>query len=149
MSYADAVERRTDAETMKDIVRKQFTGVAGVAAARIAKVLGTDDIGRVLNKHPAFHPREYITVDVWGGAITMRDCPAVGDRPGRTWADVLADGATEPLDAIVHAVDPTAYVKKIKRNAWTIHRGADAHEPANEVKLARYSTGADFVFERR
>jgi hypothetical protein len=149
MSYADAVQRRTDEATMREIVRKQFTGVAGVAAARIAKALGTDDIARVLSVHPAFHPRSYITVDIGGGAITMRDCPAIGDRPGRTWADVLADGATEPLDAIVRAVDPTASVTKVKRNAWTIERGGDACEEPGEVKLTRYSTGAGFVFEQR
>jgi hypothetical protein len=149
MSYADAVERRTDEATMREIVRKQFTGVAGVAAGRIAKALGTDDVARVLKLHPAFHPRSYITLDVWGGAVTMRDCPAIGDRPGWNWADVLADGATEPLDAIVRAVDPTASVTKVKRNAWTIERGGDVHDEPGEVKLTRYSTGADFVFEDR
>ncbi len=149
LSYAHAVERRTDTATMKDVVRKQFTGIAGVAAARIAKALGTDDVYRVLNLHPAFHPRSYISVDVWGGALVLRDCPAIGDRPGRTWADVLADSATEPLDAIVQAVDRRVYVKKTRHNAWMIERGADEHDVPGEVKLARYSTGAAFVFERR
>ena len=149
LSFADAVERRTDAATAAEIVRKQFTGIAGVAAARIATALGTDNVARVLNLHPAFHPRTYITVDVWGGALTLRDCPAIGDRPGRTWADVLADGATEPLDAIVQAVDPHAFCKKARRNAWTIERGAEPHRMSREVKLTRFSTGAGFTFEDR
>ena len=149
MSYADAVERRTDTETMKEIVRKQFTGIAGVAAARIAKALGTDNIARVLELHPALHPRAYIDVEVDGTTITLRDCPAIGDRPGRNWADVLADRATEPLDAIVQAVDARARVKKVRRNAWTIERGVDTHDEPGEVKLTRYSTGAEFVFESR
>jgi hypothetical protein len=149
LSFADAVERRTDAATAAEIVRKQFTGIAGVAAARIAAALGTDNVARVLNLHPAFHPRTYVTVDVWGGALTLRDCPAIGDRPGRTWADVLADGATEPLDAIVQAVDPHAFCKKARRNAWTIERGAEPHRMSREVKLTRFSTGAGFAFEDR
>ena len=149
LSFADAVERRTDTATAADVVRKQFTGIAGVAAARIANALGTSDVARVLALHPAFHPRTYIAVDVWGGALAMRDCPAIGDRPGRGWADVLADGATEPLDAIVQAVDPHAYAKKVRRNAWTIERSAEPHRVAGEVKITRFSTGADFAFEDR
>jgi hypothetical protein len=149
LSYADAVERRTDAETMRDVVRKQFTGVAGVAAGRIAKALRTTDVARVVDLHPAFRPRSYIGIDVVDGAISLRDCPAIGDRPGRSWADVLADGATEPLDAIVHAVDPYAGVKKVRRDSWTIERRDDPREVPREVVLTRYSTGAEFVFEER
>ena len=149
LSFADAVERRTDEATAVDVVRKQFTGIAGVAASRIASALRTDNAARVLNLHPAFHPRTYIALDVWGGAVTLRDCPAIGDRPGRSWADVLADGATEPLDAIVQAVDPHAYAKKVRRNAWTIDHGDEPHRMSREVKLTRFSTGAEFAFEDR
>ena len=66
LSFADAVERRSDAATAADIVRKQFTGIAGVAASRIRTAMGTDDIATVLGLHPAFHPRTYIDVDIAG-----------------------------------------------------------------------------------
>jgi hypothetical protein len=149
MSFADAVERRTDADTAADVVRKQFIGIAGVAAARIATSLSITDPSTVLTLHPAFHPRTYMHVDVRDAAITLGDCPAIGDRPGRTWADVLADGGTEPLDAIVQAVDPRTYCVKSRRNAWTIETADEPHRMSREVKLTRFSTGADFVFQDR
>jgi hypothetical protein len=150
LSFADAVERRSDASTMKEIVRKQFTGVAGVAASRIARALGTADPATVLRVHPAFHPRAYVAVSIDDDrTITLNECSALGDRPGRTWADVLADGATEPLDAIVQAVDPRARCVKTRRNAWTIERGDEPHRVPGEVKVTRFSTGAEFVFEDR
>jgi hypothetical protein len=149
LSFADAVERRSDLETMHEIVRKQFTGIAGVAASRIARALGVDDPASVLDLHPAFHPRSYIDVDVSGETFTLRECAAIGDRPGFTWADVLATGSSDPLDAIVHAVDPTASCAKVGRMTWQIERSDEARRRSHEVAIARHSTGADFTFENR
>ena len=147
LSFADAVERRSDAATAADIVRKQFTGHRrrggephrrGAANRRRRRGVRTCT-------RPSIHAR-YIALDVLrASAVTLRGCPAIGDRPGRTWADVLADGATEPLDAIVQAVDPHAYAKKVRRNAWTIERSDEAHRMSREVKLTRFSTGAEFA----
>jgi hypothetical protein len=149
LAFADAVERRSDAATSADIVRKQFTGIAGVAASRIAKALGTKDITTVLGLHPAFHPRTYIDVTLNENAIVLNDCPALGDRPGRSWADVLAGGADEPLDAIVQAVDPRARVARRSERAWDVRVGPEPLQIKREVRLTRMSTGADFAFEDR
>lgn len=150
LSFADAVERRSDPATMKEMVRKQFTGIAGVAASRIAGVLGTADINSVLELHPAFHPRSYIDVEIGPGpTIDLGDCAAIGDRPGRSWADVLADGTTEPLDAIVQAVDPRARCVKTRRSSWIVEITDEHHAVPGEVKLARFSTGAEFEFQTR
>ena len=148
LSFADAVERRSDAATAADIVRKQFTGIAGVAASRIGKALGTDDIATVLDLHPAFHPRTYIDVTVHD-AVILDDCPAIGDRPGRSWADVLDAGGTEALDAIVHAVDDRARCVKAGRRKWVVEIGDDSRRASKEVALTRFSTGAEFAFEDR
>jgi hypothetical protein len=148
LSFADAVERRSDAQTAADIVRKQFTGIAGVAAGRIARALGTDDIDTVLGLHPAFHPRSYIDVRV-NGEIELNDCQAIGDRPGRSWADVLNSGGTEPLDAMVRAVDARARCVKTGRRRWVVEMGDEPLKESREVRVTRYSTGAEFAFEKR
>jgi hypothetical protein len=149
LSFADAVERRSDQQAAADIVRKQFTGIAGVAASRIASALHTDDLETVLKVHPAFHPRSYIDVVIDGTTVTLNDCPAIGDRPGRSWADILADGGTEPLDAMVHAVDPRAHFVKTARNSWTVEIDPEPRRAAKEVAVTRYSTGAAFAFQER
>jgi hypothetical protein len=149
LSFADAIERRSDAATAAEIVRKQFTGIAGLAAERIAAVLGTSDIARVIALHPAFHPLAYIDVRIDGDTIELADCPAIGDRPGRTWADVLSDGGTEPLDAIVRAVDPRASVTKTGRRRWSVGIGDGPQRESREVRVTKVSTGATFAFEDR
>ena len=149
LSFADAVERRTDAATAAEIVRKQFTGIAGVAAARIRKALGTDDLATVLDLHPAFHPRTYIGVERDGAVVVLNHCAAIGDRPGRSWADVLDAGGTDALDAMVHAVDPRARCVKAGRRRWAIEFDDEPRAAAKEVAVTRFSTGAEFAFERR
>ncbi len=150
LSFADAVERRSDASTAAEIVRKQFVGIAGVAAERIASALGSSDITAVLRLHPAFHPRSYIDVDIGDdGEITLRDCAAIGDRPGRSWADVLADGGTDVIDAMVHGVDDRARCVKTGRRSWRIERADEPSRESREVRVTKVSTGAAFRFEDR
>jgi hypothetical protein len=149
LSFADAIEGRSDAATTAEIVRKQFTGIAGVAAGRIAAALDTTDVATVVGLHPAFHPRSYIDVEMDGDTIRLDDCPAVGDRPGRSWADVLADGGTDALDAIVQAVDARAHVTKVGRRAWRTDLGVQPHRESREVRVTKISTGAAFEFEDR
>ena len=99
LSFADAVESRTDPDRMKSIASQRFTGIAGVAAGRLKRALGfgsrLEDIASVFDLHPAFHPRSYIDVRIAqddGISISLHDCPAIGDGPGRSWADELVDG---------------------------------------------------------
>jgi hypothetical protein len=149
LSFADAVERRSDAGTVGEIVRKQFTGIAGLAAERISRALGVRDIPTLLELHPAFHPRTYVDVDITRDEkIRLRDCPAIGDRPGRSWADVLLE-STDPLDAIVHAVDASARVVEVGQRTWRVERLAEPRRRSREVAIARVSTGADFEFQDR
>jgi hypothetical protein len=149
LSFADAVEGRSDAATTAEIVRKQFTGIAGVAAGRIAAALDSTDVATVVGLHPAFHPRSYIDVEMDGDTIRLDDCPAIGDRPGRSWADVLTDGGTDALDAIVQAVDARAHVTKVGRRAWRTDLGVQPHRESREVRVTKISTGAAFDFEDR
>jgi hypothetical protein len=147
LSYADAVQRRCGREKTADLVTKQFTGIAGLAAERLVRALQITDLGTLIALHPAFRPASYIAVTAAADErITLHDCPAIGDRPGMSWADVLAGGACEPLDAIVHALDPSAAVVADGERSWRVERMPDPRRRRREVALAGHSTGADFRF---
>jgi hypothetical protein len=161
LSFTDSVERRTDLDGMKAIAAQRFTGIAGVAAGRLKRALGLgsslDDVACVLDLHPAFHPRSYIDVRVAqddGISISLHDCPAIGDRPGRSWADELADGAASALDALVQAVDPSMRCVPVgpeggALRTWRVVPGEGPAREKPEVAVTKVSTGAAFVFETR
>jgi hypothetical protein len=161
LSFTDSVERRTDLDGMKAIAAQRFTGIAGVAAGRLKRALGLgsslDDVACVLDLHPAFHPRSYIDVRVAqddGISISLHDCPAIGDRPGRSWADELAGGAASALDALVQAVDPSMRCVPVgpeggALRTWRVVPGEGPAREKPEVAVTKVSTGAAFVFETR
>lgn len=163
LGFTDALSRRFGSDAVTAIAPKRFTGIAGVAATRLRKALGLggtlEDLALVFDLHPAFHPRSYIDLRVSardGLTISLHDCPAIGDRPGLSWGELLASGDTSALNAIAHAVDPRARVSASERApgavaSWSVSLDPAA-EPAGlerEVKLTRISTGAEFVFEER
>lgn len=165
LSFLHAIDEREGADAALELGRKQFIGIAGVAAMRLHRAFGRGaghelgDIATVLDLHPAFRPRAYVDLDVSldeAGErvlVELGDCPAVAEPSGFTWAAMLTagEGATSALDAIVTAVDPTARCQPVaprpgRRWAWEVTLGhAPAGEPS-EVTLTKFSTGADFVF---
>lgn len=148
LSFTNAIEARDSLDAATEIGVKQFTGIAGVTAARLKKALDTEDITSVLDLHPAFHPRSYIDVTVGTGALTLNECPALGDRPGRSWADVLTT-SDAPLDAIVHAVDPRARMDRTGDLEWKLVIGDEPTRVSPDVAVTAVSTGSTFVFEER
>lgn len=158
LTFTDALERRFGAGAVAEIAGKRFAGIAGIAARRLKRALelGDDsaDMARILELHPAFHPRSYIDVKVSAASevrFALRDCPAIDDRPGMSWADVLAGGDPSALETIAREIDPTARVTAAGPRSWTIGAGTSS-EPApesREVKLASFSTGTAFTFEER
>ncbi|HLW17950.1 MAG TPA: hypothetical protein VKV69_11395 [Actinomycetota bacterium] len=158
LSFTDSLQGRVDGSKAREIAVQRFTGIAGVAAQRLkhALGLGSDLAGlvKVLELHPAFHPREYIDVSVSPDLeISLHDCTGIGDRPGLSWAELLASGETAPLDAIVQAVDPRA--RCIPRDpdgalrTWGVEISSDPAAEKPEVSVTKISTGAAFSFESR
>ncbi len=164
LSFLHAVDERFGGDAAVELGRKQFIGVAGVVAMRLARAFGTGDpladLALVLDLHPAFRPRSYVgwsvTLDADAGqvVVALADCPATAEPSGFCWPALLAAGGAEalaPLDAIVTAVDPTARATALAapagaRAAWAVTLGhPPADEPA-EVTLTKFSTGAEFVF---
>jgi len=155
LSFASAVAERCDEDATRKTVAKQFTGVAGVAAERLARAfeLGDSaaDIATVFELHPAFHPRAYVdwSVEQDGDVVHL----ALGDGPARTerfesWIGVLAAGHDRALRAIAMGVDPHWTVEPDGVHKWVVHRSGAAGTEFDEVTLTKFSTGVAFGFTR-
>ncbi|HEY0952975.1 hypothetical protein [Nocardioides sp.] len=150
LSFGLAVRTRaSDAAQADEVLTKQLVGVAGVAAERIARVLGLDDPLRVLELHPLLNPAAYVTGAVRGADLSVAPSPASADG---AWIALCGPGRERPLRAIVQAVDPCADVEVAgDRDRWTatLVRRDEPAPVADEVAVTRVSTGAGFVFEPR
>jgi len=155
LSFAAAVAERCDDPTTHQIVAKQFTGIAGVAADRLARAfhLGDSaaDVATVFELHPAFHPRAYVdwNVELDGDVVHL----SLGDGPARTerfesWIRVLAAGQDRALRAIAMGVDPHWTVAAEGERSWVVHRAATPATELDEVTLTKFSTGVAFGFTR-
>jgi hypothetical protein len=159
LSGALATRARADADQQAfELVRKQFTGVAGVAAERIRLALGLgpsiDDAAQLLRLHPALLPDVYVGCDVQhSDRLLVQFDSDSGAEHDRAWTYLLDAEHLRPLNAIVHAVNP-----RFRCEAMTEDQGGltvevvvgDVEAPvAEEVLLTRFSTGTTFVFEDR
>jgi hypothetical protein len=163
LSFLAAVQDRTDPGTARRLGTKQFTGIAGLTAARLRNAFGlgsgVGDIAAVLALHPAFRPRSYVTLrsTVVGDhlLVALADSEALREEIAPSWMSLLADDPS-PLEAIVQAMDPQARVEAQGPTGdaamtWQVVHDEDlAPRPEpDEVLLTRFSTGADFVFTHR
>jgi hypothetical protein len=160
LSFDLSVRGRCDADHASDLLRKQFTGVAGVAAARLRHCLNAgdraEDLVRVIRLHPALNPLQYtgIGVAVLGtDAVQVRlpgDSPAMRDRG---WVSTIDTEHCEPLEAVGVGVDP-------HWNSLSAHRDGDdlvveirwsenAAKLRGEVAMTNFSKGAVFDFADR
>ena len=158
LSFTDSIQRRVDEEEVREIAVQRFTGIAGVVAQRLKRALGIGsdpaDLVTVLELHPAFHPREYIDVRVSPDLeISLHECAGIGDRPGLSWAELLASGEAGPLDAIVQAIEPRARCMPRERkgalHTWGVEISSDQAPEKPEVSVTKVSTGAGFQFQAR
>lgn len=162
MSFVAAIETRFGADRAASIARRQFIGIAGLAADRLRRAF---DLGRdldamatVLDLHPAFRPREYVHFSVGRQgdtlALAMDPCEALAEPRELNWPKMLDADFSAALDAMVRAIDPRANCEVVGTTgdevlAWRVTIGDHAAPEAPEVQVTRFSTGADFVFETR
>jgi hypothetical protein len=156
LSFRLALSSRCTDAVATRIARKQFTGTAGVAAARLRSALGLagdlEDAGRLLALHPALNPLGYTGFSV-GDDVSLRldrRAPAVRDG---AWPALLDADHLQPVEAILHAVDPALHVEVIRSDddvlELRIVRGAPVEAELAEVQLTRFSTAASFVLAER
>jgi len=149
LSFLVALRGRCDTdEQLREIATKQLVGIAGVAAERISRALGTDAL-RTLELHPLLNPAAYVDAQVVDGTLTVSRGPAHEDG---AWITLCGPASTRPLEAAVHAVDPLLDVEVTgAENGWaaTLVPRAEPATPADEVVVTRFSTGSGFAFEPR
>lgn len=157
LSFVQAVRARaTDDEQLTTILRKQLTGVAGVAATRIRACLGLGSDAaaalEVLRLLPMLGPTAYVDVAVEGtpegDTLVVRRSPAHDDGG---WLGLLGPHWSAALDAAVHAVDPRFSVEVTgDADAWTLRVVVgEARKVADEVAVTQFSTGVTWQFEPR
>ncbi|MEU6582630.1 hypothetical protein [Nocardia sp. NPDC046763] len=163
LGYKTAVEARTKPAVALDILRKQWTGIAGLTAERIRTALGLGDdaaaLVKVLRLHPAFNPAAYVDIAVatetTGGEQLVelrigRGCGAIDDG---AWPALLDPEHLAPIDALVRGVNPRFHtrVRSVDECGLTLEIGcADLpYREADEVAITRFSSGAAFTFTDR
>jgi len=166
MSFMAAVEDRHGHGAAVDVGARQFAGVAGVVAGRLAALLDAphnlDGVAQVLALHPGLAPAGYVDVRVHRTSdavvVDLLDCPALHEEGVDSWAGLLAAGTDLPLVAAAHAVDPRTVVRRLDATTvpevdhnvlvrWELTEGAALTPELPEVTLTRFSTGADFVLQ--
>jgi hypothetical protein len=154
LSFQHAVRQRAVSEDqLTDIMTRQLTGIAGIAAERIARALGlpADESGalRVLELHPLLNPAGYVTAHFGGGGLSVQPSPAHEDG---AWVSRCGPGSLRPLRSIVQCVSPLLDVEAAgPGDAWALRvtrRDAAADELA-EVSVTRLSGGVAFIFRTR
>lgn len=160
LSFDLSLRGRCDGDQATDLLRKQFTGVAGVAAARLRRCLGAGsgaaDLARVIRLHPALNPLQYteIAVALVGGEVVQvrlpADTPAMRDRG---WMATIDEDHCEPLRAIGVGVDPHWNDVRVYREGAELvvelRWSQEVAKRSPEVAMTEFSKGAAFDFADR
>ncbi len=149
LGFLIAVRARAGSEEQAtDIATRQLVGIAGVAAERIHRALGTDALA-TLALHPLLNPAAYVDASFSDAAVTVDGGPAHEDGG---WVTLCGPASVRPLQAAVRAVDPHLDVEVTGSDTdWTatVVRRDEPAPDFDEVAVTRISTGAAFEFEPR
>jgi hypothetical protein len=159
LSFLAATRRRAgSAEATAEFGRRQFTGVAGVAAARLRDALDIPPTlagaARLLALHPALQPYGYVRcdVDLDDSRLVLaldRDTAATADG---AWPSLLDGDHLEPLDSMVWEIDPHLRSEAVSDGDTLVVEIVRDTVPAplsDDVLLTRFSTGTTHTFESR
>jgi hypothetical protein len=160
-----AVERRHSHDEAVAVGRALFTGIAWIAAERMAHALDVDAadpaaLSRVLPLTNLLLPADYVGVTVTAagdGTTTLSlspDASGLGEGDPYSLPGLLALGADEIVESLVHGVDPTATVAVTDASgparSWVVTPGGDAPAATPDaVALVRLSTGVNVTLRRR
>jgi hypothetical protein len=140
--------RAASPEQADEIALKQLVGIAGVAAERISRALGTGPL-ETLALHPLLNPAAYVDATVGDATLSVRSGPAHEDGG---WITRCGPSSPRPLRAALRGVDPHLDVAVAgSETDWTatvVRRDQPAPE-LEEVAVTRLSTGVGFAFEPR
>ena len=154
LSFVIAVRKRAadDAEAVS-ICTRGLIGVAGLAAERIHRAIGSpggiDGLLRVLDLHPLLNPAGYVVSEIAGERLVVHRSPAHDDA---AWISLCSPESTQPLEAIATAVDRRIEVHVSGTDTdWTAEFVETDTEAAElpEVSVTKVSGGSTFQFEPR
>jgi hypothetical protein len=96
------------------------------------------------------NPTAYVTTEIEDHSLVVRPSPAHDDQ---AWIFLCGPNWVDPLQAAVRVLDPHLDVEaaSTKDGGWSVgvvRRDEPAAE-AEEVSVAKLSTGTDFSFETR
>ena len=159
LSFLAAAAQRTGSpEEATELGRRQFTGIAGVAAARLRDALDLPPTmtgaARLLALHPALQPYEYVHCDVRldnDRLVLALDRGSAAMADG-AWPSLLDGDHLGPLDAMVWAIDPHLRCQCVSDDEVLlveVARGAAQAPVSDDVVLTRFSTGTTYTFEPR
>jgi hypothetical protein len=159
LSFVASARLRLGEDVARDLHRRQFIGIAGLTAARLADALGvTRDVAglaAVLRVHPALNPAGYAgaTVLVSEDELHLRidrGSPQVADG---AWLSLIDAALLEPVQAMASGVDAhldvTVESETPESITLAVRVGTEPHREFSEVALTRFSTGANFAFVDR
>jgi hypothetical protein len=159
LSFLAATAKRAGgAGSAVEFGRRQFTGVAGVAAARLRDALSlpptVSGAARLLALHPALQPYEYAHVDVTldDDRLTValgRETAAIEDG---AWPSLLDGDHLEPIDAMLWEIDPHLRCQLVSDDGPLVIEVVRYPDPAplsDDVLMTRFSTGTTHTFEPR
>ncbi len=154
LSFAIAVrERAADDGQAVSVCTRGLIGVAGLAAERIHRALGSpggvEGAMRVLELHPLLNPAGYVVAETAENRLVVHRSPAHDDR---AWISLCSPESVQPLQAIATAVDPHIEVHLSGTDTdWTAElvETDTAADELSEVSVAKVSGGSTFQFEPR
>lgn len=146
-------------EQVAEIVGKQLTGIAGLAAERIATALrlGVDaqSLATIIGLHPCFGPAQYTGVQAKADGddvvvLIPADSPAMADGG---WMSFLDPEHLDPVQALATAVDDRWVIDEATAGPHgleiRLRVGQESLPESGEVAIARFSSGAAFEFVDR
>ncbi len=159
LGFLMGVRKRTDEQSALELARKQLTGIAGLTAERIRRVLDLpatfDGLATVLDVHPLLAPRQYVERVLCddGGALELRIGRRGGAATDGAWPTLIDADHLGALDALVRGVDPHFSTRVVSEDedALVVEIVRDEH-PAKEcaeVAVTRFSSGSSFEFRDR
>ena len=159
LSFLASVAARTPtpAEAV-EFGRRQFAGVAGVAAGRIRDTFDLpatlEGAATLLGLHPGLLPHAYVGCDItYDGRLLVRIRRDTDAQADGAWPSMLDADHLGPLDAIVRELDDRLHCVAVSDDGSgllvEVLRGETPQPESDDVLLTRFSTGSDFVFEPR
>ncbi|WP_024794880.1 hypothetical protein [Tomitella biformata] len=158
LGAAMALGARLEPDVVRDVLRRQFAGTAGIASERLCRALRlpptVDGLVALLAIHPALAPAAYTGITVQPGPqpiiVLPKRSAAMADG---SWPALIDGDHLGPLNALVRGVDPHFSVRVEAEDDESlrvqVHTELTPHRESDDVALTRFSGGAAFDFNDR